>query len=195
MRTQVQRGVYLLIVLTLLSERPQKLPATENERMDAGKMAKTKNETTGVSDFDFLVGSWRVRHRRLKERLAGSHDWIEFEGTCVVQKILDGAGNMDENFLDFPGGAYNAVTVRTYDAARKQWSIWWFDGRNPVISIRRWSADSKTVWEPFTLRILSEGNRFAFAFCGRILPPSRIGSGPSPKTEAKRGKLIGLWNS
>ena len=113
MRTQVQRGVYLLIVLTLLFERPEKLPATENERMDAGKMAKTKNETTGVSDFDFLVGSWRVRHRRLKERLAGSHDWIEFEGTCVMQKILDGAGNMDENFLDFPGDAYHAVTLRT----------------------------------------------------------------------------------
>ncbi len=131
MRTQVQRRLYLLIVLTLLFERPEKLPATENERMDAGKMAKTKNETTGVSDFDFLVGSWRVHHRRLKERLAGSHDWIEFEGTCVMQKILDGAGNMDENFLDFPGNAYNAVTLRTYDAAETTWSIWWFDGRNP----------------------------------------------------------------
>jgi NIPSNAP len=99
--------------------------------MDVGKMAKTKNETTGVSDFDFLVGSWRVHHRRLKERLAGSHDWIEFEGTCVMQKILDGAGNMDENVLDFPGNAFRALTLRTYDSAKRQWSIWWFDGRNP----------------------------------------------------------------
>jgi len=131
MRTQVQRRLFLLVALTLLFERPQKLPATENERMDVGKMAKTKNETTGVSDFDFLVGSWRVHHRRLKERLAGSHDWIEFEGTCVMQKILDGAGNMDENVLDFPGNAYRALTLRTYDSAKRQWSIWWFDGRNP----------------------------------------------------------------
>ena len=45
MRTQVQRRLYLLIVLTLLSERPEKLPATENERMDPGKMKETKNET------------------------------------------------------------------------------------------------------------------------------------------------------
>jgi NIPSNAP len=85
----------------------------------------------GANDFDFLIGDWRVHHRRLKERLASNHDWLEFEGMCVMQKILGGAGNMDENFLDFPGGAYRAVTLRTYDAAKKQWSIWWIDGRNP----------------------------------------------------------------
>jgi NIPSNAP len=94
-------------------------------------MEKTENEATGVNDFDFLIGSWRVHHRRLQERLAGNHDWIEFEGTCVMQKILGGAGNMDENFLDFPAGAYRAVTLRTYDSSKKQWSIWWIDGRNP----------------------------------------------------------------
>jgi hypothetical protein len=94
-------------------------------------MKKAENEATGINDFDFLTGSWRVHHRRLKERLADNDDWIEFEGRCVMQKILGGAGNMDENFLDFPAGAYRAMTLRTYDAAKKQWSIWWIDGRNP----------------------------------------------------------------
>jgi NIPSNAP len=88
-------------------------------------------KATGLNDFDFLIGSWRVHHCRLKERLAGNHEWIEFEGTCAMQKILGGAGNMDENILDFPGGAYRAVTLRTYDATKKQWSIWWIDGRDP----------------------------------------------------------------
>ena len=86
---------------------------------------------SGVNDFDFLAGRSRVYHRRLKERLAGNHDWIEFEGTCAMQKILGGAGNMDDNILEFPGGAYCAVTLRTYDPAKDQWSIWWIDGRNP----------------------------------------------------------------
>ena len=94
-------------------------------------MKEAENQTKAVNDFDFLLGSWRVHHRRLKERLAGNHDWIEFEGTCVMQKILGGAGNLDENVLDFPGDAYRAVTLRTYDAAKRQWSIWWVDGRNP----------------------------------------------------------------
>src|SRR4029453_12235885 len=131
MRTQVQRRLYLLIVLTLLFERPEKLPAAENERMDAGKMAKTKNETTGVSDFDFLAGSWRVHHRRLKERLAGSHEWVGFEGTCVMRKLMDGYGNVDDNVLNLPEGAYRAVGLRSYDPKTAQWSIWWLDGRMP----------------------------------------------------------------
>jgi hypothetical protein len=115
--------------------QPQTSSVITNKGTEAGKVEpkaeKGENDATGVSDFDFLVGSWRVHHRRLKERLAGNHDWIEFEGTCAMQKILGGAGNMDDNVLNFPGGAYRAVTLRTYDPAKGQWSIWWFDSRNP----------------------------------------------------------------
>src|SRR6202167_1005119 len=35
----------------------------------------------GLHDFDFLVGQWRVHHRLLKDRLADSHEWTEFEGS------------------------------------------------------------------------------------------------------------------
>ena len=38
---------------------------------------------------------------------------------------------MDDNFLDLPGDAYRAVTLRTYNPETRQWSIWWLDGRNP----------------------------------------------------------------
>ncbi|MEX0733583.1 MAG: hypothetical protein WD944_12390 [Steroidobacteraceae bacterium] len=86
---------------------------------------------SGAGDFDFFIGSWRVAHRRLKERLAGCNDWVEFGGTCVTQKILGGLGNMDDNFLDLPDDAYRAVTLRTFDPPKKLWSIWWLDGRNP----------------------------------------------------------------
>jgi hypothetical protein len=120
---------------TLLFAQPQKSPAITSKGTEAAKMEpkaeKEGNDITGVNDFDFLIGKWRVHHRRLKERLAGNHEWIEFEGTCVMQKILGGAGNMDENVLDFPGSSYRAVTLRTYDPAKGQWSIWWIDSRNP----------------------------------------------------------------
>jgi NIPSNAP len=92
---------------------------------------KSENQTQQSNDFDFLLGSWRVHHRRLKERLADNHEWIEFEGTCVVQKILGGVGTLDEYVLPFPGDAYRAAALRTYDAAKRQWSIWWIDGRMP----------------------------------------------------------------
>lgn len=87
--------------------------------------------TSTASDFDFFIGPWQVAHRRLKERLAGCTEWESFSGTTTVQKILGGQGNMDDNTLELPGGAYRALTLRTFDADRAQWSIWWLDGRQP----------------------------------------------------------------
>jgi hypothetical protein len=81
--------------------------------------------------FDLFVGTWNVKHRQLKERLAGSHDWIEFGGTQVLVPILGGMGNADENFIDKPGDPYLGFTVRAYDSKTKMWAIWWLDGRSP----------------------------------------------------------------
>jgi hypothetical protein len=84
-----------------------------------------------VHDFDFLPGEWRIHHRRLKERLAGSDEWEEFEGTSTARAILDGAGNIDDNVIEIPSGTYRAISLRTFDPDTRAWSIWWLDGRYP----------------------------------------------------------------
>ncbi|NMM76495.1 DUF1579 domain-containing protein [Acidovorax sp. SRB_14] len=83
------------------------------------------------SDFDFAVGDWRVKHRRLKDRLVGSDHWTEFDGSMSTQKILGGYGNVEDNLLRLPEGEYRAVAVRSFDPQTHQWSIWWLDGRFP----------------------------------------------------------------
>jgi len=84
-----------------------------------------------MKDFDFLVGTWTVQHRRLAERLTGCTRWETFAGTCAMHTLLGGAANVDDNVLDLPAGTYRAATMRTFDAATGTWSIWWFDGRTP----------------------------------------------------------------
>jgi hypothetical protein len=91
----------------------------------------TTEPRSAVHDFDFYMGSWRVHHRRLRERLAGNDEWDEFDGTSVAWPLLDGAGNVDDNVLELPSGTYRAVSLRSFDPATSQWSIWWLDGRNP----------------------------------------------------------------
>jgi hypothetical protein len=85
----------------------------------------------GAGDFDFFIGSWRVSHRRLTKRLAGCDEWAEFGGTSVARKILGGLGNVDDNVIELPEGAYRAVTLRTFNERKNHWSIWWLDGRDP----------------------------------------------------------------
>jgi quinol monooxygenase YgiN len=136
MKTRNRRNYALLLVAALglpanmmtLFAQSHKPLAAQPERKKEPKM---KAEIEGAREFDFLIGSWHLRHRRLKERLANSHEWIEFEGTMTSQKILGGLGNIDDNVLDFPGGAYRAAAVRAYDPEKKQWSIWWLDSRTP----------------------------------------------------------------
>jgi hypothetical protein len=91
----------------------------------------TANPASSAHDFDFVIGDWRVHHRRLKERLAGCAEWVEFEGISTTRKILSGFGNIEDNVLALPDGAYRAVAVRSFDPVAGTWAIWWLDGRNP----------------------------------------------------------------
>ncbi|MCU0756961.1 MAG: hypothetical protein MUE46_17935 [Xanthomonadales bacterium] len=83
------------------------------------------------TDFDFMIGSWRVSHRRLNRRFAECTDWTEFAGTSTTRKVLQGFGNLEDNVLQFPDGAVHAVAIRSFDVATQTWAIWWLDGRNP----------------------------------------------------------------
>lgn len=82
-------------------------------------------------DFDFLVGHWRVSHRRLKERLLGCEDWETFEGSCHMWPLLGGLANLDDNVLQLPTGPYRALSMRTFDPNTHRWAIWWVDSRHP----------------------------------------------------------------
>jgi hypothetical protein len=46
---------------------------------------------------------------------------------------MGGLGNVDDNILNIPTGAYGAVGVRRFDPKLNRWSIWWLDARYPSI--------------------------------------------------------------
>ena len=83
-----------------------------------------------AKDFDFWMGRWNVHNRRLRERLAGSNEWDEFEATSVARPILDGLGNEDEFRTEFDGG-FLGMSFRFFDPATKRWWIYWADTRRP----------------------------------------------------------------
>lgn len=87
--------------------------------------------TLPPTDFDFMIGRWRVTHRRLDERLVGCDDWTTFSGTSTTRKVLDGYGNVEDNLLEFPEGTVRALALRSFDPVTGTWAIWWLDGRVP----------------------------------------------------------------
>jgi hypothetical protein len=93
-------------------------------------MLQAVRDETGVRDFDFWMGRWTVHNRRLKHRLAGSHEWEEFEATSIAWPILEGLGNEDQFETDFDGG-FTGMSFRFFDPATNRWAIYWADTRRP----------------------------------------------------------------
>jgi hypothetical protein len=96
-------------------------------------------DPSAPKDFDFIIGNWRVQHRRLNGRLCGSTEWTEFEGQSSTAHILGGFGNLEDNILHFPEGTFRAAAMRSYCAETHSWSIWWLDALQAG-STRRWWA-------------------------------------------------------
>lgn len=91
------------------------------------------NENDGRRDFDFFMGNWDSQHRRLRERLQGSQDWEEFSGRSEAHRVLGDLGNFDEITMNRAGGETKGMTVRLFDPATRQWSIYWADSTKGVL--------------------------------------------------------------
>ena len=81
-----------------------------------------------TDDFDFLVGRWKVSHRRLSAPMSGSDDWSEFSGTAVARTYFNGGVSIDE--FHFPTLGSRGLTVRLFDPRARTWSIYWLSSRD-----------------------------------------------------------------
>jgi hypothetical protein len=79
------------------------------------------------------MGSWQVRHRRLRERLKGSEAWEAFEGTSVAWPLWGGRANVDEMEADSPSGRLRGLTLRLYEPASRQWRLYWANGAKGIL--------------------------------------------------------------
>jgi hypothetical protein len=87
----------------------------------------------GRRDFDFLVGTWKVRNLMLRSRRPGAHaDWVEFDSEVESRPVLGGFGNVDTYFAARrEHGQFHGLAVRLYDPATGLWRIWWASNVSP----------------------------------------------------------------
>src|SRR5215218_8838199 len=81
------------------------------------------SQRDGQHDFDFEIGTWKTQLRRLQRPLSGSTNWLEYEGTTVVSKVLDGRANLVELKVAGPAGRLEGLSLRLYDPQSRQWSL------------------------------------------------------------------------
>jgi hypothetical protein len=92
---------------------------------DKNNLIITASSTSSKNDFDFFEGKWNLRNKKLKSRLSGCNEWVEFEATQEMYKVLNGAGNIDNFLATFGGEPFEGMTLRLFNSQTKLWSIYW----------------------------------------------------------------------
>src|SRR4029450_2588989 len=94
-----------------------------------GELIITASPTSSPSDFDFLVGKWKMHNRRLNKRLEDCKEWTEFESSDENWKILSGTADMDTySTTEMPGQEgklFEGVTLRLFNPKTRLWSLYW----------------------------------------------------------------------
>src|SRR5438477_9749631 len=111
---------------TVLTTDPS-LPIPKLNFDDKGDLKITASATSSPSDFDFLVGKWKMHNRRLNKRLENCKDWIESIRSAKNSKTLRGAGDRDinsTNGLPAQGGRrFEGSRLRPFNP-KTRWGSW-----------------------------------------------------------------------
>jgi hypothetical protein len=106
-------------------------PSVLSTASDAQQAAKDRD---GQHDFDFEIGTWTTRLRRLSRPLSGSSTWVAYEGTSTVRKVLDGRANLVELDVKGTDGRIEGLSLRLYNPQTRQWSIHYASSRDGVLT-------------------------------------------------------------
>jgi hypothetical protein len=89
----------------------------------------------GSHDFDFLIGDWKAHVRRLPDRLNNSDKWDVYYGISNHQKLLDSNANFEQFEVASADKTLHikAQTLRLYNPATRQWSIYLVDLDNGTL--------------------------------------------------------------
>ena len=87
------------------------------------------SSTSSNNDFDFLIGTWKMYHRRLNKRLENCKEWTEFESTDSNYSILSDKADMDiyrtTEMPGMQGELFEGATLRLFNPKTKLWSLYW----------------------------------------------------------------------
>ena len=108
-----------------------------------GELIINPTSTSSMNDFDFFVGKWNLRNKKLASRLNNCTEWTEFQSTQEMYKILNGLGNIDNFLATFDGEPFEGIENKIGHFITKDI----FEGR-PILVAFRWDArdENNLIW-------------------------------------------------
>ena len=97
------------------------------------------------ADFDFMLGTWRSRQRRLRQRLAGCTAWDTFEATTHALRLPGGLVQFDTLVAEAWRPGWVGMSLRCFNAATGLWSIHWLTNEGAGLDAETGRLDPPVV--------------------------------------------------
>lgn len=128
----MREPVFTFLLLCILTAALAVSNAIAQKASDARQITGVRD---GRKDFDFEIGTWKTRLRRLIKPLTGSSTWVEYEGTTIVRKVWNGRANLVELDVTGPAGRIEALSLRLYNPEARQWSLNFSNSASGTLSV------------------------------------------------------------
>ncbi len=115
--------IYFLLCGVIVAFQAHQGLAQSNSAASKTNSQQTVKERDGQNDFDWEIGTWKTKLKRLLNPLSGPTTWVEYEGTTVVRKVWNGRANLVELIADGPAGHFEGLSLRLYNPQSRQWSL------------------------------------------------------------------------
>ncbi|SFS16835.1 BNR/Asp-box repeat-containing protein [Dyella sp. OK004] len=96
--------------------------------------AKPLGDEPGQHDFDWQLGSWDIRMKRLERPLTGADAWTRLDGTVHVRKLWNGRANLAVIDTKGPSGHLEFLSLRLFNPETRQWSLNFVSSNSGVMS-------------------------------------------------------------
>ena len=123
--------IYFLLCGVIIAWQAHQSPAQSN----LNNSQQNEKQRSGQNDFDFEIGTWKTKLRRLQNPLSGSTTWVEYEGTTIVREVWGGRANLVELDVSGPAGRIEALSLRLYNPESRQWSLNFSNVKSGVMAI------------------------------------------------------------
>ncbi|XRD86406.1 hypothetical protein ISN73_22565 [Dyella acidisoli] len=80
-----------------------------------------------------MGSGWLTTQHRLKETGVGSKEWYTYPATLCATHYLGGMATVDEMYA--PTKGTSGLTLRAFDPAKRQWSIYWVSSRDGLLEM------------------------------------------------------------
>jgi|SRR5579885_1591005 len=73
--------------------------------------------------FDWQLGTWTIRMRRMLHPLSAAETWTTYDGTVDVKKLWGGRADLAEIDTQGPAGHLQFLSLRLYEPKSHQWTL------------------------------------------------------------------------